>query len=59
MTSGLILLIFLAVIVAFFWVRLRGKMKLPVTGKHWSGAIIVFVLVAVMLWASAKSGQHK
>jgi fumarate reductase subunit D len=51
--SGLILLIFIAVIVAFFFTKARGKLKLPVAGKHWTGAIIVFVLVILMLWASA------
>jgi hypothetical protein len=50
--SGLILLVFLAVIVAFGWTRLRGKMKLNVSGKHWAGAITIFVLVVLMLWAS-------
>ena len=50
--TGLILLVFLGVIVAFGWTRLRGKMKLGVSGKHWTGAIIVFVLVVLMLYAS-------
>jgi hypothetical protein len=58
MTDGLILLVFLAVIVAFGWTRLRGKMKLPVAGKHWKGAIIVFVLLVLMLWASHNGVQH-
>jgi hypothetical protein len=34
--SGLILLVFLAVIVAFGFTRLRGRMKLGVTSKHWT-----------------------
>jgi fumarate reductase subunit D len=50
--TGLILLVFLGVIVAFGWTRMRGKMKLSVSGKHWAGAITVFVLVVLMLWAS-------
>ena len=43
--TGLILLVFIAVIVAYFWTRMRGKMKLNVTGKHWTGAIIVVVMM--------------
>jgi hypothetical protein len=50
--SGLILLLFLAVIVAIFFTKARGKLKLPVSGKHWRGAIIVFVLVALALYAA-------
>ena len=50
--TGLILLVFLAGIVAYFWTRLRGKMKLNVTGKHWTGAIVIFVLLVLMMWAS-------
>ncbi|HXL89106.1 MAG TPA: hypothetical protein VN969_09005 [Streptosporangiaceae bacterium] len=55
--SGLILLVFLALIVAFFFTKARGKLKLPVGSKHWTGAIIVFVLVILMLWASHRSGS--
>ena len=51
--SGLILLVLIAVLVAFAWTRLRGKLKLPVNGKHWKGAIIVFVLIVLMFYASA------
>jgi fumarate reductase subunit D len=50
--TGLILLVFLGVIVAFGWTRMRGKMKLGVSGKHWVGAITIFVLVVLMMWAS-------
>jgi hypothetical protein len=55
--TGLILLVFIAVIVAYFWTRLRGKMKLHVTGKHWIGAIGVVVLLVLMMWAS-QQGHH-
>ena len=50
--SGLILLVFLGVIVAFGWTRMRGKMKLGVSGKTWTGTIVVFVLVVLMMYAS-------
>ena len=52
--TGLILLVFLGVIVAFGWTRMRGKMKIGVSGKHWTGAIVVFVLVVLMMYASHK-----
>jgi hypothetical protein len=50
--SGLILLVLIAVLVAFAWTRLRGKLKLPVTGKHWLGPIVIVVVLVLMLWAS-------
>ncbi len=50
--TGLILLVFLSVLVGFGWTRVRGKMKLGVSGKHWAGAMAIFVLVVLMLWAS-------
>jgi hypothetical protein len=52
--TGLILLVFIAVIVAFFWTRLRGKMGMNVAGKHWMGAIVVVVLLVLMLYASSQ-----
>jgi heme A synthase len=57
MTSGLILLLLIAAAVAFGYTKLRGKMKLPVAGKHWTGAIIIVVLVVLMLWAGHKTGK--
>ena len=39
MLTGLILLVLIGAIVAFGWTRLRGKMKLSVSGKHWLGPI--------------------
>jgi hypothetical protein len=54
--SGFVLLLLIAVIVAFFYTRLRGKMKLPVAGKNWVGAIVVVIIVIAMLWASAHNG---
>ena len=54
--DGLILLVVIAALVAFGWTRLRGKMKLGVSGKHWLGPIIVVVLVGLLLWAT--HGSH-
>jgi hypothetical protein len=52
MTSGLILLILIGALVAFGYTRLRGKMKLSVSGKNWIAPIVIVVIVALMLWAS-------
>lgn len=51
--SGLILLVFIAVIVAFGFTRLRGKMKLGVSSKHWVGPIVFIVVLMLLLW-----GEH-
>jgi fumarate reductase subunit D len=49
--TGLILLVFIAAIVAFGWTRLRGKMKLSVSGKNWIGPIVIVVIVVLMMWS--------
>jgi hypothetical protein len=50
--DGLILLVFIAALVAFGWTRLRGKMKLGVSGKQWLGPIVIVVLVLLMMWST-------
>jgi fumarate reductase subunit D len=57
MTSGLILLILIGILVAFAYTRLRGKMKLSVSGKNWIGPIVIVAILALMLWAT-NSGHH-
>jgi len=52
MTSGLILLILIGALVAFGYTRLRGKMKLSVSGKNWIAPIVIVAILALMLWAS-------
>jgi succinate dehydrogenase hydrophobic anchor subunit len=52
MTSALILLILIGTLVAFAYTRLRGKMKLSVSGKNWIAPIVIVVILALMLWAS-------
>jgi hypothetical protein len=54
--TGLILAVFIGVLVAFGWTRLRGKMKMSVSGKDWLGPIVVVVILGLMLWAS--QGSH-
>ena len=51
--SGVILLLFLAVLVAFFWQKLRKRAGLGVSSKTWMGVICVFVLVVALLYASS------
>ena len=52
MSSALILLILIGALVAYGYTRLRGKMKLSVSGKNWIAPIVIVVVVALMLWAS-------
>ena len=54
--NGLILLVFIGAIVAFGWTRLRGKMKLRVSGKNWLGPIVIVVVVGLLMW-SAHTGH--
>jgi hypothetical protein len=57
MSTGLILLVLIGVIAAFGWTRLRGKMKLGVSGKHWLGPIVVVGLVLLLMWSSHTTGH--
>jgi hypothetical protein len=50
--TGLILLVLIGVLVAFGWTRMRGKMKLGVSGKHWAAPITIVVIVVLMMWAA-------
>ena len=52
MTSGLILLILIGIVVAFGYTRLRGKMKLSISGKNWLGPVVIVVILVLMLWAT-------
>jgi hypothetical protein len=49
--SGLILLVLIAALAAWGYTRLRGKMKLSVSGKQWLGPIIVIVVVVLLMWS--------
>jgi len=57
MSSGLILAILIGVLVAYGYIRLRGKMKLPVSGKNWVAPVVIVVIIALMLWASHGSSH--
>jgi hypothetical protein len=52
--TGLILLIFIAALVAYGYTRVRGKMKLGISSKNWIGPIVIVVILVLMLWATHK-----
>jgi hypothetical protein len=58
MDSGLILLVFLALIVAWLWTRGRRRIGLSVNGNTWIGVIVVFVFVVLLFWATQTHGGH-
>jgi hypothetical protein len=52
--SGVILLFFLAILVAFFWTKVRKRAGLSISSKTWTGVIAVFVIVVALLYASSQ-----
>jgi fumarate reductase subunit D len=57
--TGLILLVLIGIAVAFGYTRLRGKMRLPVSGKSWIVPIVIVVIAVLLLWATATThGSH-
>jgi hypothetical protein len=57
MTTGLILLVLIGAIIAYGWTRLRGKMKLSVSGKQWLGPIVIVGIVLLLMWSSHTTGH--
>jgi hypothetical protein len=52
MAAGLILLVFLALMVAFGWSRLRSRAGMGTTsGRTWLTVMAVFILVVLTMWA--------
>ena len=52
MDPGLILLVFLALLVAFGWSRLRRRAGMGTTGgRTWLIVMAVFILVVLAMWA--------
>lgn len=51
--SGLILVVLIALIVAYGYTRLRGKMKLNITSKNWVAPVVIVGLVLLLLWATS------
>ncbi len=56
--TGVILLFFIAVLVAFFWNKLRKRAGLGVSSKTWIGVISVFVVVVALLYANSVGHGH-
>jgi hypothetical protein len=52
-TAGLILLGFLAILFAWFMVKMRRRMGLGSTPKTWLVIIAFFTVIVLGLWASA------
>jgi hypothetical protein len=53
--TGVILLVFLALIVAYFWRKIGGKAGFKVTNSRLMGVIAVFILVVALLYATSQS----
>ena len=53
--TGLILLFFIAILVAFGWTKMRKRVGLGVSSKTWIGVISVVVVVVALLYASSAS----
>jgi hypothetical protein len=53
MTAGLILLVFIGLLVAYFFSRGRRRLGLPVRGQTWFIIIAAVVLIGLALWASS------
>jgi fumarate reductase subunit D len=51
MDPGLILLVFLALLVAFGWSRLRRRAGMGNTAKSWLTVMAVFIIAVLALWA--------
>jgi hypothetical protein len=57
MYSGLILAVFIGFGVAWLWTRGRRKLGMPVNGKHWTGVIIVFVVLVVLAYGASHTAH--
>jgi succinate dehydrogenase hydrophobic anchor subunit len=56
--TGVILLFFIAILVAFFWTKLRKRAGLGVSSKTWIGVISVVVVVVALLYANSVGHGH-
>jgi hypothetical protein len=55
--SGIILLVFIAIGIGWFWNKGRKKIGFPSNGKTWGAAILV-VIVLIMLYYGATHTAH-
>ncbi len=56
MTTGLILLVFIGLLVAFGWARLRRRLGLTTSGRAWVTVMVIVVLGVLAMWASSTHG---
>jgi hydrogenase-4 membrane subunit HyfE len=52
MDTGLILLAFIAALFTFGFTKVRRRMGLGVTSKHWVIAFVAAFLVILVIWAN-------
>jgi hydrogenase-4 membrane subunit HyfE len=52
MEAGLILLAFIALLCTLLFTRVRRKMGLGVTSKHWVIAFVTVFLLILVVWAN-------
>jgi hypothetical protein len=50
--SGLILLVFIAIGVGWFWNKGRKKIGFPANGKTWGAAIFVIVVILALMFGA-------
>jgi hypothetical protein len=52
--GGVILLVFLALIVAYIWRKIGGRAGFKVSNRTLMGVIVVFILLIALLYASSQ-----
>ncbi len=59
--TALIFLVLIGLLVAWVVSRGRGKMKLPMTGKHWLWVVIAVVIVLAVVYGAhdVPASTHK
>jgi hypothetical protein len=51
--TGVILLIFIGALIAYFFSRGRRKIGMPFAGKHWKTIILAVVIIGVVMYAAS------
>lgn len=55
--TGVILLVFIGAVIAYFYSRGRRKIGMPFAGKHWKTIIVGVVVIGAVMYA-ASYGSH-
>jgi hypothetical protein len=56
LTTGLILLVFIAALITFFWVRLRRRLGMGATARTWVVTMAVIIVAVLALWVYQTQG---